>query len=208
MSETPARFEFRAFAQSFGRVVDSMRGDRICSQISESAETYLLSRPMQGHNIKHRDGRIEVKRLLDRTDRLERWAPAAEASFPVAREFLESEVLPALGAAGFELSRASYSSDQILEEIVGASRDLWQARVFKRRFRFTAGRCLSEFDEVLVNGAAIQSVAVESAEKQDVLAMLDRLGLTDYENVNYPCVIRRIMGLEPWPREAKHAAGD
>jgi hypothetical protein len=53
--------------------------------------------------------------------------------------------------------------------------------------------------DLLVNGAAIKTVAVESEDIAMVLQTQEMLGLREYENVNYLLAIKRIIGMEPLP---------
>ena len=71
--------------------------------------------------------------------------------------------------------------------------------VFKRRFGFTINGCITEIAQLLINGAAIQTVAVELENIDAILKAEEILGLTEYENVNYLLAIKRIIGLEPLP---------
>ena len=71
------------------------------------------------------------------------------------------------------------------------------ARVLKRRFGYTINGCISEIAELLINGAAIKTIALESADIEVVLKVKQKLGLHEYENVNYLLAIKRILGMEP-----------
>jgi hypothetical protein len=59
----------------------------------------------------------------------------------------------------------------------------------------------AELDDILVNGALIRSVAVESEDADTVVAARQALGLAGHENISYPLAIARIMGREPLPDE-------
>lgn len=61
--------------------------------------------------------------------------------------------------------------------------------------------CDLMFDQLLVNGAAIQSIAIESGDLQAVLEAQSALRLEDCENLSYPLAIARILGIIPLPRE-------
>ena len=89
--------------------------------------------------------------------------------------------------------------ERFLDEIVGPHRDLIAVRVFKRRFAFTVDDCIAEHAEVWINGAGLQTVAVESTDLPAILEAKRRLGLDDYENVNYLRAIKRVIGMEPVP---------
>ena len=67
----------------------------------------------------------------------------------------------------------------------------------RRRFGFTVSGCITEIADLLVNGAAIRTVAVESEDPEAVLHAKEILGLGAYENVNYLLAIKRIIGMEP-----------
>jgi hypothetical protein len=59
-------------------------------------------------------------------------------------------------------------------------------------------------DQLLVSGAAIESIAFESEDPQAVLKVLSELRLKDCENQSYPLVLSRILGITPLPREEDH----
>jgi hypothetical protein len=205
MTDVNARFEFRAFAQTFGLVAEKIRRYSECHGIAESVEMYLIGNRDEGDcNVKLRRGRLQIKRLIDRREGLERWKPAAEETSPLSCEFLRGTLFPALGVKEVELAPAPYSFRELLDEFARHQWDVWPANVFKRRFYFEIDHCPTEMDELLINGAAIGSVAVESEETLAVLTVLDKLGLSEYENINYPRAIRRIMGRERWPREVDY----
>jgi hypothetical protein len=89
--------------------------------------------------------------------------------------------------------------EQYLEEIVQPHPQLVLARLFKRRFGYTINGCISEIAELLINGVAIKTIAVESVDVETVLNAKEMLGLQEYENVNYLLAIKRILGIAPLP---------
>ena len=106
---------------------------------------------------------------------------------------------PAFSVPVPDLDRTTYSLSQFQDELVLPHKDLSAVKVFKRRFGFTVNECMTEIADLLVNGAAIRTVAVESADAEAVLRTRDALGLTDYDNVNYLLAIKRIIGMERMP---------
>ena len=76
---------------------------------------------------------------------------------------------------------------------------LYRANVFKHRVRFTLEDCPVEIDRILVNGAAIESIAIESQCAAQVLSVRSALGLEQFENISYPLAISRILGIRPLP---------
>ena len=197
MNEIVARYEFRTFAQTLGFVAESMRQLSPCEQMNESSEAYLVSADMKDHNVKVRDGAVEIKRLVARRDGLEQWKPVVKQRFPISSGFVTETLLPILSSPNpdFYASREEYTVQELINEFFRPQAGICVASVFKRRFRFMVAQCAAEFDEVLINGAAIQSVAIESEDASAVAGVRETPGINGYENINYPLAIQRVLGL-------------
>lgn len=193
------RYEFRAFAHSFGLVIDAIRSRSDCEFIQESTDIYLVTAVNDRNNVKMRSNQLDVKALMVVEQLLEQWRPVLKLDFPVPAGQIKEEIFPLLGVSAPVLSRESYSAEQFLDEVARPHADVRLAQVFKQRFHFTVGACRVEINDLLINGAAIQSVAVESENKTAVLNVRDIIGLGAYENVNYLLAIKRVMGLSPLP---------
>jgi hypothetical protein len=87
-----------------------------------------------------------------------------------------------------------------IKELVEVKQDLerWNPRL-KGEFPMQIDVIRDEIAQLLINGAAIQTVAVELEDVNSVLEAKKMLGLTDYENVNYLLAIKRVIGMEPLP---------
>jgi hypothetical protein len=193
------RYEFRAFAQNYGLVEDKIRSYSTCEKYRESREIYILSADNNENNTKIRDDRMDIKVLVKKEQGLEQWSPRMKGEFPMTVETIRDEVFPAFGVSVPQVKRSSYTLGQFLNEVIGPHRDLFVAQVFKCRFGFTVNGCVTEIAELLVNGAAIKTLAVESEDTAAVLQTKEMLGLREYENVNYLLAIKRIIGMEPLP---------
>ncbi len=189
------RYEFRAFAQSFGLVIDAIRERADPLFIRESTDSYLVTAENDTQNVKMRADQLDIKRLIYEGQGLEQWYPALKLDFPLAANRIAEEIFPCLQAKAPDMARESYSAQALLQELIWPHPTVRQAQVFKQRFHFEIAGCMVEINELLVNGAAIKSVAVEAAEAEAVLAVRDMLGLRPYENVNYLLAIKRILGL-------------
>jgi hypothetical protein len=99
-----------------------------------------------------------------------------------------------------KFARSEYSLEQYLDEVIHPHPKLTPVCVDKLRFGFTVNGCITEIAHLLINGAAIQTVAVEQEDVNAILKALDQLGLTEFENVNYLWAIKRIIGLAPLPK--------
>ncbi|HBC75730.1 MAG: hypothetical protein A2008_12985 [Candidatus Wallbacteria bacterium GWC2_49_35] len=197
MSEVKPRFEFRTFAQNFGMVINKMRKLSPVDKIRESSEIYIMSAGNNENNTKVRDDLMDIKVFVTRERGLEQWNPRMKGSFPMKASVIGAEVFAAFGVAVSDFKREEYTLAQFLDEIIRPHKDLAAVKVFKRRYGFTVNNCITEYAELLINGAAIQTVAVESVSVEDILGAKDMLGLNDYENINYLLAIKRIIGMEP-----------
>jgi len=199
MTEIKPRFEFRAFAQNFGMVIEKMRKLSPCEQIRESSEIYIISAGNNENNTKIRDNKMDIKVFVTEKDGLQQWNPRMKGEFPMKAEKIRDDVFPAFGVGLPDFARDEYTLAQYLDEIIKPHPELSAVKVFKRRFAFTVNNTIVESAELLINGAAIQSVAVESTEIQDILKAKSMLGLNEHENVNYLLAIKRIIGWEDLP---------
>lgn len=197
MNESDARFEFRCWARNFGLVDTRLRRISACHGIRESEEIYIATAAKDDTNIKIRDGFLDIKELIETRGDLERWRPRVQYKLPVTKEMLEGDVLPGLGIALSPLRCSTYALDQLLEEVVLPAPKMAVASVFKRRFAFTVNGCMTELDEVWINGASLHSVTIESMDPSAVLEARNRLRLDNLENVSYPQAIKRVMGMVP-----------
>ncbi len=199
MGEIIPRYEFRAFAQTFGRVAERIRELSPCENIRESTDIYIISAGTDEHNTKIRSNQMDIKDFVKEVKGLEQWTPRVKAEFPIAAADLRAHIFPAWRVDMPELTRETYTQAQYLDEIIRPHPALLTARVYKLRFSFTIHECITEIAHLTINGAAIRTVAVESEDIEAVLAAKETLGLDAYDNVNYLVAIKRIMGLAPLP---------
>ncbi len=197
MQDSAPRFEFRAFAQNFGLTEDKIRERSPCDRIRESSEIYVLSACTSENNTKIRGGVMDIKTLIGTEHGLELWSPRLKSEFPMPSATISDQVFPALGVSPPPLTRAAYGLDEYLSEIIRPHASLTEVHVFKRRFGFLVNGCITELAELLVNGAAIRTAAIESEDAQRVLETRQMLGLDEYDNVNYLLALKRIVGMEP-----------
>ena len=199
MAEILPRYEFRAFAQNFGMVETTLRKLAKCEQIRESSETYIISAANSENNTKIRDGKMDIKGFIEAEEGLEQWNPRMKGEFPLGAEVLRREVFPAFGVSEPAFGRESYTLQEYLDDIIFPHPQLTAVSVFKLRFAFTVNGCITEIADLLINGAAIRTVAVEHTDIAAILKAKEMLSLAGYENVNYLRAIKRIIGLEPLP---------
>ncbi|MCA9732265.1 MAG: hypothetical protein H6696_18875 [Deferribacteres bacterium] len=206
MAEIKPRFEFRAFAQNFGIVEEKMRQLSKVEGIRESLETYIVSAGNNENNTKIRDNKMDIKVFVQTVKGLEQWNPRMKGEFPMAAAMIKDEVFPAFGVDVPEFKRDTYTLAQYLEEIIKPHPNLAAVNVFKRRFAFTINDCIAEIADVYINGAKIMTANLESVDVDAILEAKKMVELESYENVNYLLAIKRVIGMEPLPKESPFCA--
>jgi hypothetical protein len=199
MNEIEPRYEFRAFAQNFGIVEERIRALSPVENLRESLDTYIISADTDENNTKIRYGQMDIKVFVEEKQGLEQWKPRMKAEFPLEAELIREEVFPAWGVRLPEFERGTYTKAQFLDEVIRPHPALYVAEVYKLRFSFTVNECITEIAHLLVNGASIRTVAVESTDVEAVLEARRMVRLREYANINYLVAIKRIMGLLPLP---------
>lgn len=198
MDESPPRYEFRSFAQQFGRIEAELRERGGAPMIRESTEQYLLGRQSEA-NVKLRGGMLDIKQRIAVDRGLEQWCPALKLPLPVAAEELGAELWPWLGVEPVLDLPARIDDRALCAVLRNATRDLVVVDLFKRRFGFEIDAVQAEVADVLVNGAAIRSVCIEGVDPDQVLHLAEAVGLLAYGNISYVAALKRITGLAAEP---------
>lgn len=197
MEKVDPRYEFRTFARSLGLVERKMRALSPVEKVRESAETYIISAENNENNTKIRDGKLDIKVLVDEKEGLEQWNPRLKAAFPLSAEQIEKDLGAAFGVSFSSLSQEAYSFEEFLTNIVGPQPELQAVNVEKRRFGFTIFGCIAEIAQVYINGALVHTAAIESTDIDAVLRACQETGLSEHENINYLKAMKRVTGLLP-----------
>ena len=93
------------------------------------------------------------------------------------------------------LEKIDHSFDKFLQ-VVENHPGLQIVHVDKERFGFMVNNTICEYTKVYINGALVVSVSAESTNKNNVLKTIKKLGLDEYENINYIKAIKRVLGWE------------
>lgn len=203
--QTKPRFEFRAFGQHFDKQTKKMNELSKVERIRDIYEVYLMSVGNSKNNVKIRNKMMDIKVLLDRKKSLELWEPYLVGEFPMKAEIIKTEVFPAFGVEAPKFDRKIYTLVQFLDELINPDPDIIAVYTQKKRFAYTINNCICEVAEVLVNGALIKSIAIESESVKDVNETKALIGFSEQEqNVNYPLAIKRVIGLESRPLDHLH----
>ena len=165
------------------------------SSTEEGDEIYLVSGVSA--NVKVRDDLMDVKLLREvDADGLERWEPVMKREFPLAPKDV-SEVLEALDVPAPELTRATYTLDAFLNELIRPNELARVVNVHKRRNRFTVAGCMAELADVVADGRPTRTIAIESEDAAAVIAAVRAIGLGGYTNTSYPRGLAAMIDDEP-----------
>lgn len=192
------RFEFRSFGQDFEAAAKRMA--RLSVPVPEklwerhSDEVYIMSRTNDINNTKIREGKMDIKTLVQTLDGFEQWNPLMKGEFPIRAELLRNEVFPAFRVTIPALTKDSYSFDEF-SEIILSEPNLLVVRVHKQRFAFMVNDCICETGNILINGAKVQTINLESTDIEAMKKTIKDIGLEDIENINYLQVIKRVTGM-------------
>ncbi len=163
--------------------------------MQESDETYLVGGA--GDNVKIRDDLIDIKVLREvGGDGLERWEPVMKAGFPLAASDV-ARVFNSLRLPAPALARDAYTLAQFIDELVAPSRVLRVVPVHKRRVRYVVGGCTAEVSDVIVDGIAGRTIAIESEDAAAVVAAVRSVGLEGYVNTSYPVGLWGLLDRRP-----------
>jgi exopolyphosphatase/guanosine-5'-triphosphate,3'-diphosphate pyrophosphatase len=183
MAAITPRWEWRTF-EAAPRAAEDAFAALTPGPAEESDELYLLS--VVERNVKVRNDLMDIKLLREvNADGLERWEPVMKQGFPLPAAEVP-KVFDALSALPPLLSRAAYTLDQFLAELVEPSGAARAVRVHKRRVRYTLGGCRAEVADVQVDGREARTIAIESEDASAVIAAVRDAGLDGLRNTSYP----------------------
>jgi hypothetical protein len=198
MAHDEARYEYRCFAPAFGLVEARLRAAGGPPSIRESSEIYFVSQFDRRHNVKIRDGQLDIKVLLEVRHGLERWNPLPRRDFPLDDGELARILGPALGSEDQLPSGSGESAGRLAKSLSGEVAGVVVVELFKRRFGFVVDGCIAEYAEVTLGGATIRTACIESVDLEQARRVVAEIGLDAYPNTSYPSALRGITGLD-WP---------
>lgn len=193
----PIRFEFRVFGRDLGHLREDIHHYSACRGTEEVRDTYLVTAVNDLNNVKIRGQSLDIKVLLKVEQGLELWKPCLKLDFPMAGSVAGTKVFQALAVEAPALTQAQMDGEGFMVQIIRPHPDVRVAKVFKKRAYFKIGRCKVEIDNLLVNGAAMQSISLECEDAAEVLRVRRLLDMTRHPNTSYLLALKRIMGIVP-----------
>ena len=191
--EPSPRWEWRSFDYRPQLWQEALRGAAAAGSGALTAETYLLTRQSTS-NVKLRDDRVEVKRLLQ-TDGagLEQWRPVLKAAFPLAPNVL-AELCDHWQRPRPDVCPLLPTSEHLLSFLARQAPDVRVIPLRKWRRAYRLHECTAERATVLVDGGLLETLSLEQADPALLLAALQTLHLDKERNTNYVLALKRLVG--------------
>lgn len=209
--DTP-RYEYRVFCTSLGHSADlrtafnTLRKDGEMTEEAVTTDLCLLSAEAEIDNVKLRDGQLEIKHLHARDNGLEQWSPDIFVPLPLSADTVREHIFPALKlpkpamVLGVPAIRdGDFTAQQLLDELVWPLPMLFAARIEKRRRHYNFADVMAQMDEVVINGATLLSLAIESTNAKTLHRARTQLGLNNRPNTNYVQALQYVLGLRQPP---------
>lgn len=197
-SNPEPRFEFRSFGQDFDAAHQMMASlsAPVPKQFQErrSNEIYIVSAINDTYNTKIREGKIDIKKHLRTIDELEQWDVLMKNEFPVSADVLATGIFPAFEVKIPDLDKQHYTQRDFLH-LIRIHPDLLAVRVKKQRFGYMVNDAICEYGIVLINGARVVTISIESTETEAIKKTIRDVGLIGVENINYMQAVKRVTGM-------------
>lgn len=189
------RYEFRMFGPALAGLAETLATQLEESGVSAEADVYLLGIAGDSVNLKIRDGQIEKKTCVNLTeDGLQQWRPDSSAAFPLPPETLEEYFgVDAGEPVGFP---------ELLDMIGRPNGGAQVMHLIKNRRHFERGVLTGEYCELMINGARVDSLAIESTNSALLAEFRELLGLSEAANTSYVQGLSQLAGLSPLPAES------
>jgi exopolyphosphatase/guanosine-5'-triphosphate,3'-diphosphate pyrophosphatase len=193
MDQIVPRWEWRTFGHEFGGA-ESKFASLLSEKVQKSEEIYLLAAATDA-NVKIRDRLMDIK-MLERTspEGLEQWRPVLKESFPLPHTAVAT-VRATLGLPAASPSGDNLPLDRLLAELAPAGGPVHVVDVRKTRTRYHVKGCVAEVTEVIADGKAVRTVAIEDEDPAKLIAAVRSMGLGNYPNTSYPQGLKQLVGL-------------
>ena len=195
---TAPRFEFRTFGRDLA--IYQKKLAKLSVPIPNDIrvrmfdEVYVISKTVDSVNIKVKNNKLDIKKLIQIQDNLEQWNSIYKYNFPIPTKLLLSEIFPALRADVPLLKNDKLGKKQFLN-IIKRHKDLLAIPVQKKRHAYILNNTICEFAEVIFGNDCLYTVSVESTEAEEVTKTIQELNLYSFENINYIQAIKRVNNI-------------
>ena len=186
------RYEYRVWAPDLTEPAGLLAMHCTPLGVRVSEETYVVH-PRTDLNIKIRAETLDVKQLVGTQQGFQLWTPILKEIFPLSG----SAAAEAMGYMAESPSSAGGTVPLDVDDFLDAADKAGAvvATVAKQRHGYGLEECILEFAEVTIDGFSVHTVAVESEDLDNTVAMAGRLGIDELPNQSYPQEIRLALQL-------------
>lgn len=200
MPDDDPRWEFRIFTPERGEEAERLGSALEETGQSRSNDVYLLKLLPAECNAKIRDDELQIKRLIDTADGFEQWQPDPALPFPLEPAAFE-------GLTG-EPTAIALDAGTFVDRIRRPAGPVAVVHVLKARRHFRGDDILAEAAQLTVNGARLESLAIESTNLDTLRDLRRELGLSAADNVSYVHCFLRLIGDEQLPEDSPFRVSD
>ena len=192
---TAPRFVFRTFGHKLKKYQEKMELLSIPVpedvQVMIFEEIYIISKTVDNTNVKVKNNKLDVKKLIQTRDNLEQWETIKKQNFPISNQLLINEIFPALNVDSPSFDDDMLSKKQFIN-IVKRYDNLLAVPVQKQRHAYIVNLSICEFAQVIIGNDYLYSVSVEATDFAEVQKTMNDLNLDSFENINYIQAIKRV----------------
>lgn len=192
---TAPRFVFRTFGHKLKKYQEKMELLSIPVpediQVMIFEEIYIISKTVDNTNIKVKNNKLDVKKLIQTKDNLEQWETIKKQNFPISNQLLINEIFPALNVDSPAFDADMLSKKQFID-IIKRNDDFLVVPVQKQRHAYIVNLSICEFAQVIIGNDYLYSVSVEATDFAEVQKTINDLNLNSFENINYIQAIKRV----------------
>jgi hypothetical protein len=192
---TAPRFVFRTFGHKLKKYQEKMELLSILVpediQVMIFEEIYIISKTVDNTNIKVKNNKLDVKKLIQTKDNFEQWETIKKQNFPISNQLLINEIFPALNVDSPSFDDDMLSKKQFIN-IVNRHDNLLAVPVQKQPHAYIVNLSICEFAQVIIGNDYLYSVSVEATDFAEVQKTMNDLNLDSFENINYIQAIKRV----------------
>lgn len=174
-NEERLRYEYRVFVQDSALFEKTIEKNYEKLEHNKRRSLYVLLQECFAYNIKFRDNRLSIKKLLETKEGFQKWTPLEEKE---AKELLQSLLKEK------KIDADATDQNSIVDALQNSSKGC-ALNVHKDRIRYKKENMLCEITSVEVKEQTYRSICLESQELQPLKQELFNLGLNAYKNQSY-----------------------
>jgi len=195
---TELRYEYRTFGHQLQLIHEKLKefSEEVPQEyrLRESEEVYFLHKNHLDVNCKIRDNNLDIKILARTVENFELWKPDLRISFPLQNEKVTKILSDYFKTPPKTTNKNLYDVNSFIE-LMKKQKGFTVVPVRKVRRSYLVNQTVCEFAEVNISGIQWQTVCIESENIEKVKNVTQRLNLLQFENINYPQAISKLIDL-------------